>query len=62
LSGNHVLASPEFLLVQVFYEIEGAGPSHVGIGALSRSISATQISKTFPLVLHNVATNELKPG
>jgi hypothetical protein len=42
------------------FEVEVAGPSHGGIGTLSRSIGVPQISKMFALVLQSLATNQLK--
>jgi hypothetical protein len=35
------------------------GPSHGGIGALSKSINVSRISKLFALVLPSLATNQL---
>jgi hypothetical protein len=44
------------------FEVAVVGPSHGGIGTLSRSISASGIAKMFALVLPNLVTNQLKPS
>ena len=53
---------PTFTLWFVIGPFRGLmGPSHEWIGALSRSISRARLSKMFALVLHSLATNQLKP-
>jgi hypothetical protein len=43
------------------FEVEVAGPSHGGIGTLSRSIGVPRISKMFAPVSPNLATNRQNP-
>jgi hypothetical protein len=44
------------------FEVEVAGPSHGGIGTLSRSIGVSRISKMFAPLPPNLATNRQNPA